>query len=1334
MAKNKRSQGEKGAKVQNGEAQEQEQFEARPPEAEAATGDAPEDAAPFMLAEVVAASEPPDDEDDRHVRPGQFNADDMEFEAFMFDAGDGRGIVQPVDAAAPVALSAQAEEEQAADTAPTPAEVSVSGEDVPLPSYVGAFVPDPSVPQSPPSATAEGAEAPHAQVDLGIVGGEVPQPISHPVSDARQFPTSAADWNDQLLASVDDFSQVLMALRTGAQASAAATASAMPVPLVPVEAASEMAPPPQAVEIMEDAAATDGAESEAALPLEESALAVAEAVAFEPAAEAEVAEPEALQAESAEPRVAEPEAVAPESAGAAEPSAVEAEMELEQPAEAEQPAMQAAAEEQEPLEAVETEEVEAAWAVEDTAEDTGMVAEAESPEVEEEEAVDGESEAPVEAVAFEMEEAATEPAPSNSEREDDMSWKNAFKRLGGQQPNDESASTATATVAADLPQQAQPTTEAPVMQAPVESYAEAPQAMGAPPDSAWSGMEMAEQQAPSPGADLPPRLADEAALPAAQGDYAAQGAQPATSGGIELPDLSALTFGDDDASMPVQYEAAVEATYPAGYSAEYPAEPMVYPDEETAQAFVQAEAQVEGHYQAEAPLETFAWGEASGAGYDEAAATAEPWMTQVGGDPFLASSEDGAMAAAADEGAVEIEPGTLNADDLEFEEFMFDAGSAAPLPALPGLGGTALAPRGMESVVDPGQPAFAPTHFTTAPEAGIGPLEEDGPLPFWLQENATGGDASTETGDTFGDFEMVGGVAVARDAISGTLVTSGPLQSSGPLGAAGDDIDYSDLPPIEPFDFSLISVPEKEEELGFNTEELTGTAPPARDPMMVTANLDVLADLLGKDRTSGVLDVRSIPGYSESSNAMAAGRQQAFQEPQAQATAPEVSSPLPTAGEPPTSTWTAVDSGALSMDNVSGLTNIMSSGVASPDAPPAAKGTADLSTPASYAAPDTAQPAVVDVVVDAPQQPMGGMESNEFNRHLGVGTTDLSPAATGAHAEAHTEAYTGAEMDAPTGTGTGDLIPGVGISTGDLPSILNVDTGGLLPETVSATEPMTAVDLDVAPFDLTQLQLEEDEESSTSFLNTMNLERNNAEASANIITETLFREPRAAHPGYWEAPQWIDPQKGANAVRVEDDVDLDTSRFAQTPLDASSEMVESDELPTQRLAAGAPQAAQSAAGLPDSALKARVSRFNVQGAAQPSPAVAAPAPAPASAPVPQTAAGSPTGATSGPLPSLPDFQQMEQIVASRPNDPGAHMALAVAYSQSGHVEHAMNQFKWLLKLRQVPAPILQMVEEQLTDMESEASSFPRFHQVRGDLYMKQGRFQDAIEEYNRVAQ
>jgi hypothetical protein len=187
----------------------------------------------------------------------------------------------------------------------------------------------------------------------------------------------------------------------------------------------------------------------------------------------------------------------------------------------------------------------------------------------------------------------------------------------------------------------------------------------------------------------------------------------------------------------------------------------------------------------------------------------------------------------------------------------------------------------------------------------------------------------------------------------------------------------------------------------------------------------------------------------------------------------------------------------------------------------------------------------------------------------------------------------------------------------------------------------------------------------------------------------------------------------------------------------------------------APAPAQGVENSADSIFKVRVSRFKVPdtgllgSAAEPvgriQPQVqtydyppVAPSPAPAGGSgSPQLSSPSRPGSPSpsmlsGPLPALDDFHDLQQIVKQRPDDLGAHLALAGALAQSGHLDHALFEYRQMLKKRQVPAPMLQMIEEHLSDLESDASGLPRFHQVRGDLFMKQGRYQDAIEEYNKL--
>ena len=102
-------------------------------------------------------------------------------------------------------------------------------------------------------------------------------------------------------------------------------------------------------------------------------------------------------------------------------------------------------------------------------------------------------------------------------------------------------------------------------------------------------------------------------------------------------------------------------------------------------------------------------------------------------------------------------------------------------------------------------------------------------LPFWLNDAArvevTPGEGYVQAAEAAahaGDPLMMGSVAAA-DAL---------------------EEDFEDLPPVQPFDFTQIEAKVEEESLGFNTEELIGMSQADRDLMVVTANLEALADLI----------------------------------------------------------------------------------------------------------------------------------------------------------------------------------------------------------------------------------------------------------------------------------------------------------------------------------------------------------------------------------------------------------------------------------------------------------------------------------------------------------
>lgn len=78
------------------------------------------------------------------------------------------------------------------------------------------------------------------------------------------------------------------------------------------------------------------------------------------------------------------------------------------------------------------------------------------------------------------------------------------------------------------------------------------------------------------------------------------------------------------------------------------------------------------------------------------------------------------------------------------------------------------------------------------------------------------------------------------------------------------------------------------------------------------------------------------------------------------------------------------------------------------------------------------------------------------------------------------------------------------------------------------------------------------------------------------------------------------------------------------------------------------------------------------------------------------------------------------------------MALASAYAQSGEYDSALRVYRRALKKRNLSLAMLEVIADEISDLEADAADLPRFHQVLGDLYMKQGRYKDAIDEYNKI--
>jgi pentatricopeptide repeat protein len=105
---------------------------------------------------------------------------------------------------------------------------------------------------------------------------------------------------------------------------------------------------------------------------------------------------------------------------------------------------------------------------------------------------------------------------------------------------------------------------------------------------------------------------------------------------------------------------------------------------------------------------------------------------------------------------------------------------------------------------------------------------------------------------------------------------------------------------------------------------------------------------------------------------------------------------------------------------------------------------------------------------------------------------------------------------------------------------------------------------------------------------------------------------------------------------------------------------------------------------------------------------------------------------SGPLPALEGFDDLNSWIDRYPQDLGAHLALASAYTQAGDIDTALRIYRRMLRKSYVSDNVLRMVQDELADLEDLAHQYPRYHQVRGDLLVRRGQRTDAIDEYNKL--
>lgn len=118
------------------------------------------------------------------------------------------------------------------------------------------------------------------------------------------------------------------------------------------------------------------------------------------------------------------------------------------------------------------------------------------------------------------------------------------------------------------------------------------------------------------------------------------------------------------------------------------------------------------------------------------------------------------------------------------------------------------------------------------------------------------------------------------------------------------------------------------------------------------------------------------------------------------------------------------------------------------------------------------------------------------------------------------------------------------------------------------------------------------------------------------------------------------------------------------------------------------------------------------------------------------AAERPQGVTA-PLPELAEpsapapteLSRFYQQLETQPDNHALRLAIARMSEQKGDVERAIEQYKQLIKHDALLAPLTEDLEEMIAG-DYDRAMLRRLHRLLGDAYMKQDRFQEAMDEYS----
>jgi hypothetical protein len=717
----------------------------------------------------------------------------------------------------------------------------------------------------------------------------------------------------------------------------------------------------------------------------------------------------------------------------------------------------------------------------------------------------------------------------------------------------------------------------------------------------------------------------------------------------------------------------------------------------------------------------------------EVEAEVEPVQAQMAVDAAPVS-EDAEMETPA-----AVAEGSFGTSDLVFEQFMFDSGTTSAPLSEPDTEEAIPMAQAMEAEVEQAEQPAAYAEAPMETEAEVYPQEEqvagldeihalefketgdDGaPLPFWLKDTSELGTNSSFLQEVApsGVPEMFASPAVeavepeapvyepaepepaymepvAEVAMSEMAMAEPVAQDEPALEEAPED-DYSDLPPIAPFDFTALNLAEQGESLGFNTEELLGIVPERHEGMRATTDLAALADLLGMNPASGVL--REVPATASTANFGAVTGQIAEQEPAPAPIQPVVEEAPPVntapvqekapAAQPAdagrTPSWTSTVTSHLSLDTELDLTGNMVEGEG---------GETDGTEKLAVADLDVDPFDFTQLNLEDDEAATGFLDTTKMNM---PGTTVLEPApepqdtVEEERIEPFAELY---DAEQAEGGEESDGLPGDMMERES-----ELDTSFFLTARQTGRKGGSKA---TGRLDEATLQPAQDPDATPDAVVTepspepVAAQADNSFKAKVLQTGKTERDMLTLHNLEAEEPETVEAQApGEQMAQVETNDDTEKS-IAMGQAEEAGSPEEEENMGTQSNGRAEGQGGSS----------------NVAAASMPSRN---------------------DMMMSGPLPALDGFDALQTAVTANPADIGAHMALAAAYTQMGDLDTALRVYHRILKKRTVSSAILQLIIEELSDFETEATGRSHYHQVRGDLYMRQGRFQEAVQEYNKI--